>query len=47
LGVIKKKKSKLIKMFFDKKTFKLWLTSDNDLLNNFYITLLNKLIWGI
>lgn len=47
LGLIKKKKSNLIKMFFDQKTSKLWLSSDNKLLNDFYISLLNKLIWGI
>lgn len=47
LGTIKKKKSNLIKLFFEESTRKLWLTSNNIYLNNFYISMLNKLIWGI
>jgi len=47
LGLIKKKKSNLIKLFFEESTRKLWLTSNNIYLNNFYTSMLNKLIWGI
>jgi large subunit ribosomal protein L6 len=46
-GLIKKKKSKLIKLYFDKESNKLWLLSENNSKNHFYIAMLNKLIWGV
>lgn len=47
LGVIKKKKSNLIKLIFDEKTRILYLSSDNFKMNHFYLSMLNKLIWGV
>ena len=47
LGTIKKKKSNLIKLFFEDNTRKLWFLNKNDCLNHFYISLINKLLWGV
>ena len=47
LGIIKKKKSNLIKISFDPKTQKLWLLNENESLNHFYASMINKLLWGV
>ena len=47
LGFIKKKKSNLIKISYDPKFKKILLNSPNKTLNNFYLKLINNLIWGV
>jgi large subunit ribosomal protein L6 len=47
LGTIKKKKSKDILLSFDPITRKLWVSDKNAGKAHFYISMLNKLIWGI
>lgn len=47
LGIIKKKKSNLIKISFDKTTRQLYLLNTNKQLNHFYISMINKLLWGV
>lgn len=47
LGYKKKKKSKNLDFFFDKKTQKLWLLNDTLKKKHFYLSILNKIIWGV
>ena len=47
LGFIKKKKSNLIQISYDPKFKKILLNSPNKTLNNFYLKLINNLIWGV
>ena len=47
LGEIVKKKSRNIKIFFDKESSKLYIFNDKKNNINFYLLLINKLIWGL
>ena len=47
LGTKKKKKSKHILLNFDASTNKLWLLNSNLKEKHFYLSILNKLIWGV
>ena len=47
LGIKKKKKSKDLKFFFDTTTHKLWLLNQNDPQKHFYLSILNKIIFGV
>jgi large subunit ribosomal protein L6 len=46
LGTLKKKKSKLVEMFFDENTRKLYFLNKNKE-THFYLSILDKLLWGI
>lgn len=46
-GLIKKKKNKQIQLIFDNNTRILYLITSNSKLNHFYLSLINKLIWGV
>ena len=47
LGTKKKKKSKHIDLVFDNTTQKLWLLNTDLKEKHFYLSILNKLIWGV
>lgn len=47
LGIIKKKKSKNINIYFNNNIKELILFKNNSLTNHFYIKLIYKLIWGV
>ena len=47
LGVIIKKKSPSLTIFFDANTRLLFLKHKNTILNGFYLKIINQLIWGV
>lgn len=47
MGQKKKKKSKHINLVFDNSTQKLWLLNTDLKEKHFYLSILNKLIWGV
>ena len=46
-GQVTKKKSNKIKLYFSKSNSRLYLLNDNDKNNHFYLSLINKIIWGL